>query len=473
VAATPDAVVVGAGPNGLAAAILLASAGRRVVVYEASETVGGGCRSAELTLPGFVHDICSAVHPMAAASPFFRTLPLASHGLEWIEPPGMLAHPLDNAAAALVERSIERTAAGLSGDDVNYQRLVGSVAAAWPMIDEEILGPPRWPRHPLALASFGLKAIQSAERLASRAFAGVRARGLFAGIAAHALLPLDRFPTGAIALVLAAAAHTVGWVFPRGGSQRLANALAGHLESLGGTIVTRTPVSNIEELPQAAATLCDLSPQPFLRVAGRALPDWYRRKLERYRYGVAAYKVDWALDGPIPWRDQACATAGTVHIGGTLEEIAVSERDAWNGRVSARPFILLSQPSLFDVARAPQGRHTVWGYCHVPHGSTANMLSRIEGQIERFAPGFRERVLARHVMTPADLERHNPNLVGGDIAAGVTDLRQLLARPTWSWYSTPVRGLYLCSAATPPGLGVHGMCGYFAAKRALAEVLRD
>jgi phytoene dehydrogenase-like protein len=473
VAATPDAVVVGAGPNGLAAAILLASAGRRVVVYEASETVGGGCRSAELTLPGFVHDICSAVHPMAAASPFFRTLPLAAHGLEWIEPPAMLAHPLDNAAAALVERSIERTAAGLSGDDVNYQRLVGSVAAAWPMIDEEVLGPPRWPRHPLALASFGLKAIQSAERLASRAFTGVRARGLFAGIAAHALLPLDRFPTGAIALVLAAAAHTVGWVFPRGGSQRLANALAGHLESLGGTIVTRTPVSKIEELPKVAATLCDLSPHPFLRVAGRALPDWYRRKLERYRYGVAAYKVDWALDGPIPWRDQACATAGTVHIGGTLEEIAASERDAWNGRVSARPFILLSQPSLFDGARAPQGRHTVWGYCHVPHGSTANMLSRIEGRIERFAPGFRERVLARHVMTPADLERHNPNLVGGDIAAGVTDLRQLLARPTWSWYSTPVRGLYLCSAATPPGLGVHGMCGYFAAKRALAEVLRD
>ena len=472
-ASTPDAVVVGAGPNGLAAAILLASAGRRVVVYEAGETIGGGCRSAALTLPGFVHDICSAVHPMAAASPFFRTLPLAAHGLEWIEPPAMVAHPLDEAAAAMVERSVERTAARLPGDELNYRRLVGSVAAAWPMIDDAVLGPPRWPRHPLALALFGLKALRSAERLALTGFAGVRARALFAGIGAHAMLPLDRFPTGAVGLVLAATAHTVGWVFPRGGSQRLANALAGYLESLGGTIVTNATVTSVQELPKAAAVLCDLSPRPFLRIAGSLLPDWYRRKLERYRYGVAAYKVDWALDAPVPWRDGACANAGTVHIGGTLEEIAAAERDAWNGREPSRPFILFSQPSLFDDTRAPRGRHTAWGYCHVPHGSTADMLPRIEEQIERFAPGFRERVLARQVMTPADIERHNPNLVGGDIAAGVTDLGQWVTRPTWRGYSTPVKGLYLCSAATPPGVGVHGMCGYFAAKRALKETLRE
>jgi phytoene dehydrogenase-like protein len=469
---SPDAIVVGAGPNGLSAAIVLASAGRRVIVYEAESTVGGGCRSAELTLPGFVHDICSAVHPMAVASPFFRTLPLPEHGLEWIEPPAMLAHPLAADAPAIVVRSVGRTAMSLGIDDANYRRLVGETAAAWPQIEDAVLGPPRWPRHPLALATFGMRAMLSAERLASTRFSGVRARALFAGLAAHAMLPLDRFPTGAVGLVLGAAAHSVGWVLARGGSQQIANALASYLASLGGTLVTGTPVRSLAELPKARAILCDLSPQPFLRIAGSALPDWYRRKLERFRYGMGAFKVDWALDGPIPWRDESCALAGTVHVGGTLEEIAASERDAWNGRVSARPFVLLSQPSLFDTARAPQGKHTVWGYCHVPHRSTRDVLPQIEEQIERFAPGFRGRVLARHVMTPADIERHNPNFVGGDIAAGVTDLRQMLARPTRRWYSTPVKGLYLCSASTPPGVGVHGMCGYYAARRALEESLR-
>jgi len=473
VSTSPDAVIVGAGPNGLAAAIVLASAGRRVIVYEAEASVGGGCRSAELTLPGFVHDICSAVHPMAVASPFLRTLPLASYGLEWIEPPTMVAHPLDGQAAATVERSVERTATSLGGDADNYRRVIGSIASAWPKIEESVFAPLGWPRHPLSLVSFFLKAVHPAERLARTRFSEARARALVAGLGAHTMVPLDRFPTGAVALVLGVAAHTAGWVFPRGGSQQLANALARHLESLGGTIVTQAPIRRLEELPKARAILCDLSPQPFLQIAGSVLPHRYRRRLERYRYGLAAFKVDWALDGPVPWRDPACATAGTVHLGGTLEEIAASEHDTWSGKISTRPFVLLAQPSLFDDTRAPQGKHTVWAYCHVPARSTADALTHIEGQIERFAPGFRDRILARRVMTPADIERHNPNLVGGDIAAGVTDVWQLFARPTWRAYSTPVRGLYLCSASTPPGVGVHGMCGYHAATRALNEVLRE
>jgi phytoene dehydrogenase-like protein len=294
---------------------------------------------------------------------------------------------------------------------------------------------------------------------------------MFAGIAAHAMLPLDRLPTGGVGLVLGALAHAVGWPFPRGGAQRLADAMVGYLRSLGGEIVTGARVNAIDDLPPARAILCDLSPRPFLRIAGRVLPDRYKAQLQRYRYGMGTYKVDWALDAPIPWRDETVARAGTVHVGGTLQEIAASERDAWNGVVSERPFVLLAQPSLFDATRAPAGKHTVWGYCHVPHGSDADMLPRIEAQIERFAPGFRERVLARHVMTPADLECRNPNLVGGDIGMGVMDVWQTVARPTWSWHRTPRRGLYLCSASTPPGVGVHGMCGYFAAGCALRDVL--
>lgn len=469
----PDAIVVGGGPNGLAAAIVLAQAGCDVIVYEADAVVGGGCRSAELTLPGFVHDICSAVHPTALASPFFRTLPLSDYGLEWIMPPSMLAHPLDDAPAAIAERAVDATAVGLGEDAAGYRQLVGRVVDAWPQLEGAIFGPPlRWPQHPLALARFGLRALQPATRLASANFTGARARALFAGIAAHTMLPLDRLPTGAFGLVLAATLHTVGWAFPRGGAQQLANALARHLESLGGRIVTGAPVSRIEDLPKARVILCDLSPRPLLRIASGMLPEWYRRKLQEYRYGIAAYKVDWALERPIPWRDPACARAGTVHVAGTFDEIVASEEDPWQGRPPEKPFVLLSQPSLFDPTRAPAGRHTAWAYCHVPHASTADMLPIIERQIERFAPGFRDRILARHVMTPAGFERHNPNLVGGDIGAGVPDIRQLIARPTWREYSTPAPGLYICSASTPPGVGVHGMCGYFAAKRALKEVLR-
>lgn len=469
----PDAIVVGSGPNGLAAAIVLARARRRVVVYEAASTVGGGCRSAALTLPGFVHDVCSAVHPMAAASPFFRSLPLADHGLAWIAPPAMLAHPFDDRPAAVVGRSIESTALGLGIDDGAYRKVVGSAARTWSHLEGTILSPPRWPTHPLTLARFGLHALQPAERLAERTFHSARARGLIAGLAAHAMLPLNRSPTGGVAIVLAALAHTAGWVFPRGGAQRLSDALARYLRSLGGEIVTDAPVKSLRDLPQARAVLCDLSPRPFLEIAGSLLPDRYRRRLERYRYGIGAFKVDWAIEGGIPWSDAACARAGTVHLGGTLDEIAASERAPWSGAASDRPFVLLSQPAAFDDSRAPAGRQTVWAYCHVPHGSTVDMLPAIEAQVERFAPGFRERVLARHVMAPADLERHNPNLVGGDIAGGVPSLRQLVARPTLRWYSTPARGVYLCSSSTPPGVGVHGMCGYYAASVALQESLRD
>src|SRR5262245_45937957 len=469
----PDAIVIGSGPNGLAAAIEIARAGRKVLVVEAEPTIGGGVRSAELTLPGFVHDICSAVHPLAMASPLFRTLPLDAHGLQWITPPLMLAHPLDEGPAALVLKSVGQTAARLGPDGDAYRQLFNMIVGAWPKLEASVLGPPRIPSHPFALARFGLRAVQSAEHLARRTFATAAARALFAGIAAHGMLPLDERPTAAFGLVLGALAHIAGWVIPRGGAQSLTDALAGYLRSLGGEIVTGQRVMSIDDLPPTRAVLCDLSPRPLLRVAGHKFPDWYRQKLERYRYGCGIFKVDWALDAPLPWRAEECARAGTVHIGGTLEEIARCERDASSGRIPERPFVLLAQPSLFDSTRAPADRQTAWAYCHVPHGATEDMLPRIERQIERFAPGFRDRVLARSVIRPADVEQHNANLVGGDIGSGVNDLRQLFFRPTRLTYSTPVRGLYICSASTPPGVGVHGMCGYHAARRALSEVLRD
>jgi phytoene dehydrogenase-like protein len=471
--AQADAIVIGSGPNGLAAAIEIARSGRKVIVIEAADTIGGGCRSAAVTLPGFVHDICSAVHPFAVASPMFKSMPLAHFGLEWLEPEAMLAHPLDGGHAAVTYRSVTQTADGLGPDRVAYRDALEPLVDDWPKIETAVLGPLRVPRHPFALAKFGLRALQPVERLATRMFTTDAARAMFAGIAAHSMLPLDTALTGGVGLVLATMAHVAGWVIPRGGAQRIADAMAGYLRSLGGEIVTGTPVTSIDELPPARAILCDLSPQPLLRIAGHRFPVDYRRALERYRYGMGVFKVDWALDGPIPWTNRLCARAGTVHVGGTMAEIAASERDAANGRVSERPFVLLSQPTIVDPTRAPAGKHVAWTYCHVPHGSTADMVPRIERQIERFAPGFRDRVLARAVMSAVDLERYNPNFVGGDIAAGVTDIRQFFTRPTWRTYSTPVRGLYICSAATPPGVGVHGMCGYFAAHRALREVLRD
>jgi phytoene dehydrogenase-like protein len=436
-----DAIVIGSGPNGLAAAIVIARTGRRVVVLEAEAAVGGGVRSAELTLPGFVHDVCSAMHPLAAGSPIFRELPLDQHGLAWIAPAVMLAHPLDSGRCGSIVRSIDETASGFGEDGGPYLRLMRPVVDGWPRLESSVLAPPlAIPAHPIALARFGLTALRSADGVAGR-FATDEARAIFGGIAAHGMRPLDAPLTASFALVLGAMAHVTGWVMPRGGAQRLADALASYFRSLGGEIATGSRVASIDDLPPARAVLCDLSPQPFLRIAGHRLPPAYRRKLERYRYGMGVFKVDWALDAPIPWQAEACRRAGTVHLGGRLEEIDASEADAWAGRPAERPFTLVTQPTLFDASRAPAGRHTAWAYCHVPSGSDVDMLPRIEQQIERFAPGFRDRILATSVMRPADLERHNANLVGGDIGAGVTDLRQFIARPTLSTYSVRVLGI--------------------------------
>ena len=464
-----DAVVIGSGPNGLSAAIVLAQAGCKVVVFEANKTAGGGVRSAELTLPGFTHDVCSSVYPFGVASPFWQTLPLSAHGLEWIEPPVMLAHPFDDGTAVTTVRSLDVTAAGLGRDGDAYKRTVGALVDDWPRLSRAVLGPPAIPRHPIALAKFGWHALRSVEGFSKSAFRDEPARALIAGSAAHGMMPLDHPLTAGIGLTLTALSHIGGWPIPRGGARSITNALVKYLATLGGEVFADSPVNDVDKLPPAKIVLCDLSPRPLLRIAGHKFPAAYRRKLERYRYGMGVYKVDWALTAPIPWTSDACRRAGTIHVGGTLGEIAASEHDTWTGRVSDRPFVLMSQPTLFDSSRAPAGQHVAWGYCHVPSESTANMLDRIEQQIERFAPGFRRIVRARSIMTPRDLEVNNANYVGGDIAAGVTDLRQFFSRPTWRNYATPVKGLYLCSASTPPGVGVHGMCGYYAAKLALAR----
>ena len=472
-----DAVVIGSGPNGLAAAVELAQAGRSVLVVEACETIGGGSRTQALTLPGFQHDVCSAVHPLGIGSPFLRTLPLEQYGLEWVQPALSVAHPLDDGSAVTLVHSIAESAQSMGPDAHAYERFITPAVEHWPMIAEAFLGPLRpGPilQHPLALTPFSLNALRPAHELLVHTFKGERARAVLAGLCAHSMLPLEKVSSSAAGLLLATLAHVYGWPMPRGGSQRIVDALAAYLRFLGGDIMTGMEVKSIEALPRARAYLFDVTPRQLLRIAGARLPAGYQRSLSRYRYGPGAFKIDYALDGPIPWRAAACLQAGTVHLGATLEEIADAERQVWRGEHSERPYVLVAQQSLFDDSRAPAGKHTAWVYCHVPNGSMVDMTAAIEAQLERFAPGFRDRILARHVSNPQALERYNANYIGGDINGGVLDLGQLFTRPTVRIvpYSTPAKDIFICSSSTPPGGGVHGMCGYFAARAALQSVLR-
>ena len=459
--------MVGAGPNGLAAAIVLAQAGRSVRLLEAKSTVGGGVRSAELTLPGFVHDVCAAIHPLAAGSPFFRSLPLQRFGLELIQPDAPLAHPFDDGTAVIVERSIEATARNLGRDAGAYARMMTPLVRHANTLFGALLSPLRPTRHPLVMAGFGLRAIQPATMLAALAFKEEKTRAMFAGLGGHSMVPLNRPGTGAFSLVLGMAAHALGWPLARGGSQTISDALAAYLGSLGGEIQTDTMVESVDALPEHRAALFNVTPRQLVRIAGNRLTRGYRNTLTRYRYGPGVFKVDWALDGPIPWRAAECLRAGTVHLAGSLKELADAEAAVGRGEIPQRPFVLLAQQSLFDPSRAPAGKQTGWAYCHVPNGATEDMTARIEAQVERFAPGFRDRILARHVMSPADYERYNPNDIGGDINGGLADLRQLFIRPSPRLYRTTDRQIYLCSASTPPAGGVHGMCGFHAARSAL------
>lgn len=463
-----DAIVIGSGPNGLAAAITLARAGRSVRVYEAQPTAGGGLRSAELTRPGFVHDVASTVHALVILSPFLKTLPLADRGLEFAQPGAPFAHPLDDGTAVVTERSLDETASALGVDGRAYRKLLVPFVENSNELMEALLAPLST-RHPLTMASFGRHAIRSATGLATHKFRKERTRAMFAGVAAHSMVPLDKLATAGYALGLIVAAHTAGWPVARGGSQKLTDAMISYFKSLGGEIVTDARVDSLTELPPSRVVLCDVTPRQFIQMAGDRLPRLYRWRLSRYRYGPGVFKMDWALNAPVPWRAGECDRAGTVHLGGTLREIAESERAVWDGRDVERPYVLAVQASRFDLTRAPSGKQTLWAYCHVPNGSTADMSDRVERQIERFAPGFRDCIEERHVMFPADLERSNANLIGGDIAGGAADLRQIYARPIGSLhpYATPIKGVFLCSSSTPPGVGVHGMCGYHAARAAL------
>ena len=466
-----DAIVIGAGPNGLAAAIEVARAGKSVRIYEANSTIGGGARSAELTLRGFTHDICSAVHPLALGSPFFSTLPLNKYGLEFIHSPIALAHPFDDGTAAILDRSVETTSESFGRDRSAYRRLMAPFVERWHDLADDLLGPPRFPRHPLITARFGIRAIRSAKAFAESAFQEDKTRAVFAGLAAHSFLALDQLTTSAFGLVLGLLAHTNGWPIAKAGSQSISNALAAYFKDLGGEIITNHRIESLSELPPSSAVLCDLTPRQIVRIASKSLPSRFIRKLSSYRYGPGAFKLDWALNSPVPWRARECSQAATIHLGGSFAEILESEKLVNSGQHAEKPFIILCQPSLFDPSRAPQGKHTLWAYCHVPNGSQVDMTTHIENQIERFAPGFRDCIEARNVMTPAILEQHNANLIGGDINGGSQHLAQMFTRPTTRLYSTARKGLYICSSSTPPGGGVHGLCGYHAARVALRKSL--
>ncbi|HTU46299.1 MAG TPA: NAD(P)/FAD-dependent oxidoreductase [Bryobacteraceae bacterium] len=464
------AAVIGAGPNGLAAAIVLAQAGLEVEVHETAAEIGGAARSGELTLAGFVHDLGSAVHPMGISSPFFAKLPLQEHGLEWIQPAAALAHPLDDGTAVMLERDLAATAAQFGSDGDAYREVFEPLVNHWPTLVREVFRPLRVPHHPFLLGRFGLNAIQPATVLARHKLRNARAQALFAGIAAHSNLKLQSPLSAGFGLILGSAGHAVGWPIPRGGSQRISNALAGVLAALGGRIFAESRVRQLKDVGERDLILCDVTPRQLVAIAGRELPAPFRESLEQYRYGPGVFKMDWALSEPIPWRAKDCLRAATVHLGGSLAEMRESETKAHYGEPPERPFVLLVQPTLFDATRAPAGRHTAWAYCHVPNGWRGSAAKQIEAQIERFAPGFRDCVLARAAHNPMQMQAWNENLVGGDVVGGVTDVLQFALRPTWRRYRTPVKGLYLCSSSTPPGGSVHGMCGYYAAQWALSDL---
>ncbi len=468
-----DAIVLGSGPNGLAAAILLQQKGLAVLLIEGKNEIGGGLRSGELTLPGFTHDICSAIHPLAIASPFLRTLPLEKYGLEWITPPVAAAHPFKDGTAASLVGSVDATANTLGKDQQAYHRLMDPLVRDWERLAPELLGPIHFPAHPLALAAFGWKGLPPVTTLARR-FQSREAKGLLAGMAAHAMQPLNSLATSAVALIFLMAGHGKGWPFPRYGAAMLAKAMGAYFVALGGTIQTETYISSLSQLPSSRALLLDLSPRQLLQIGGHKWSALYRRQLEKFRYGRGVFKCDWALAEPIPFMAPSCREAGTVHLGGDFDEIAAAEALTAAGGYPDNPFVLLTQQSLFDDSRAPAGKHTGWAYCHVPNGSAKDMTEAIENQVERFAPGFRERIIARHTMNTAQMEAYNPNYIGGDINGGSLDIGQLFTRPALrrSAYRTSARGIYLCSASTPPGGGVHGMCGYHAARRALKDLFR-
>ncbi|MBI5930015.1 MAG: NAD(P)/FAD-dependent oxidoreductase [Chloroflexi bacterium] len=468
-----DAIVIGAGPNGLAAAITLARAQKSVLLIEAADTIGGGMRSAELTLPGFIHDVCSAIHPLGASSPFFRDLPLHEHGLEWIYPPAAAAHPLDDGSAIILEKSIEATATQLGRDAAIYRRLMTPLVNDWDKLVKMTLAPLlRVPHHPIALTRFGLPALLPLHTFAKTFFREERTRALFAGLAGHSMLTMGHIASASFSMVLGILGHYIGWPLAKGGSQKIADALGSYFQSIGGEIITGQWVASLAELPSAQAYFFDTSPRQMVEIAGDKLPTSYQNRLQKYRYGMGVFKLDWALNHPIPWKAAECSRAATLHIGPTLADITASEKAIWQGRNSDTPYLIVAQQSLFDSTRAPANHQTAWAYCHVPNGSTADMTTVIENQMERFAPGFRDCIIARHQMNTADYQTYNANYVGGDINGGVQDIPQLIMRPALRLnpYSTPARGIYLCSSSTPPGGGVHGMCGYYAARSALKEV---
>lgn len=469
-----DAVIVGSGPNGLAAAIYLQQKGLSTLLVEGKETVGGGLRTLELTLPGFKHDMCSAIHPMAAASPFFKSLPLYDHGLEFIDSPVLAAHPFEDGTAIGLFKSLEKTKENLGEDGERYVRLLEPFISRWNDLVPDFMGPLRIPENPVLMAKFGLKALQSASALGNKTFVSVKNKGFWAGMAAHSIQPLENLATSAIGLVLLAAGHTEGWPIPKGGSQSIANALLSYYHSIGGKFQAGKFVKSLNDIPPHKAVLFDLTPKQILEIAGGKFSGLYLKQLKSYRYGMGVCKVDWALSGQIPFQSEIAKNAGTVHLGGTFSEIANSEAIASKGGKTLSPFVLLAQQSLFDETRAPEGKHTAWAYCHVPHGSDVDYTAIIENQIEKYAPGFKDLILAKHTHTAKQMEQYNPNYIGGDINGGIIDLRQLYTRPAlkYSPYRTSLKGMYICSSSTPPGGGVHGMCGYFAAKRAYKDIFK-